>query len=143
MSSRYKRKIILINPRFQLKLSSYFAFLTVINIAVFYFCIRYFFQVFVDMGQEIGLPSNHVYFMFMEDQMLTMNIVFLVTSIVTICLLMIFGVLISHKIAGPMYRFCNHLTDIAEGKKESSEIKFRDNDFFPEVAECYNKTLNK
>ena len=99
MSSEYKRKIILINPKFQLKISAYFAFLTVVNIAIFYSCIRYFFQVFVDMGVEIGLPKNHVYFMFMEDQMLTMNIVFLISSIVTIGLLMIFGVFISHKIA--------------------------------------------
>ena len=37
----------------------------------------------------------------------------------------------------------NHLSDIADGKKEASEIKFRDGDFFPEVAECFNKTLNK
>ena len=143
MSSKYQRKIILINPRFQLKLSAYFAFLTVANIAIFYACIRYFFQVFVDMGIEIGLPNNHVYFMFVEDQMLTMNIVFLITSFLTIGLLMVFGVYISHKIAGPLYRFCHHLTDIAEGKKEVSEIKFRDGDFFPEVAECFNKTIKK
>ncbi len=141
--SNYKRKIILINPKFQLKISAYFAFLTVLNIAIFYACIRYFFQVFVNMGQEIGLPNNHVYFMFMEDQMLTMNIVFLISSIITIGLLMLFGVFISHKIAGPLYRFCNHLNDIADGKKEASEIRFRDGDFFQEVAESYNKTLNK
>ena len=140
--SSYKRKIILINPKFQLRLSAYFVFVSVINIAIFYVCIRYFFQVFVDMGQEIGLPENHVYFMFMEDQMLTMNIVFLVTSLVTIGFLMFFGVFISHKIAGPLYRFCNHLNDISKGEKEPSEIRFRDGDFFPEVAESYNKTLS-
>ena len=140
--SSYKRKIILINPKFQLRLSAYFAFVSVINIAIFYVCSRYFFQVFVDMGQEIGLPENHVYFMFMEDQMLTMNIVFLVTSLVTIGFLMFFGVFISHKIAGPLYRFCNHLNDISKGEKEPSEIRFRDGDFFPEVAESYNKTLS-
>ena len=75
MANGYKRKIILINPKFQLKVSAYFAFLSVLNIGIFYGCIRYFFQVFIDMGKEIGLPLNHVYFMFMEDQMLTMNIV--------------------------------------------------------------------
>lgn len=143
MSDGYKRKIILINPKFQLRLSAYFAFVSVINIGIFYFCIRYFFQVFVDMGMEIGLPENHVYFMFMEDQMLTMNIVFLVTSIVTIGFLMFFGVFISHKIAGPLYRFCNHMNDIASGNKTPSEIRFRDGDFFPEVAESYNKTIQK
>tara|TARA_B100000886_G_C20098570_1_gene356886 strand:+ start:98 stop:529 length:432 start_codon:yes stop_codon:yes gene_type:complete len=143
MASGYKRKIILINPRFQLKVSAYFAFMSVINIAVFYGCIRYFFQVFIDMGQEIGLPKNHVYFMFMEDQMLTMNIVFLVTAALTIGLIMFFGVFISHKVAGPMYRFNNHLNDIADGNKEPGEIKFRDGDFFPEIAESFNRTIKK
>ena len=95
------------------------------------------------MGLEIGLPKNHVYFMFMEDQMLTMNIVFLVTSLVTVGFLMFFGVYISHKIAGPLYRFCNHMNDIASGNKTPSEIRFRDGDFFPEVAESYNKTIQK
>lgn len=140
---QFKRNIFLINPDFQLRISSYFVVLSVVNIGVFYLSIKYFFDIFTKVGKEIGLPENHVYFVFVKDQIFAMNMVFLVTSILTIILLLFAGVLISHKVAGPMYRLNNHLNDIADGKKELSEIKFREGDFFPEIADSFNRAIKK
>ena len=110
----FQRKVILINPKFQLKISGYFAVLAIINIGIFYACIRYFFSIFNKMGVEVGLPKNHVYFMFVEDQVIAMNIVFGVTSIVTISLLMFAGVYISHKVA--LYRLNKCMRETPMGR---------------------------
>lgn len=139
----YKRKVILINPKFQLKISGYFAVLSLINIGIFYSCVYYFFKLFFNKGVEIGLPKNHVFFMFIEDQMFTMNMVFIITALIAVSFLMFSGVFISHKVAGPLYRLTKHLDSIAEEEKEFSKVDFRKGDFFPEIAESFNKVVDK
>ena len=139
----FQRKVILINPKFQLKISGYFAILSIINIGIFYGCIRYFFSLFTKMGAEVGLPKNHVYFMFVEDQVMAMNIVFGVTSLITISFLMFSGVYISHKVAGPLYRLNKCMREMANGEMEVSEINFRNGDFFQELADGFNLFIKR
>ena len=52
------------------------------------------------------------------------------------------GFVISHRIAGPLYRFNNHLNKIAE-TGEFGPIKFRDGDFFIELTESFNKAIKR
>lgn len=132
-----QRKIYLINPNFQLRVTSYFILLAIINILVCYACVYYFFDIFQSKGVEIGLPKNHVFFMFIEDQMMQMNSVFLVMATLTAVILLIAGVLISHRIAGPMYRLNQDLRLMADNK-ELRSLKFRKKDFFQEIPESFN-----
>ena len=139
--SKNQRKVYLINPNFQLRVTSYFILLAVINILVFYGCVYYFFDIFYAKGLEIGLPENHVFFMFMEDQINQMTDIFVITSLVTVLILLVAGVLISHRIAGPMYRMNMDLRDMAE-KKELKNLKFRKKDFFQEIPEAFNMVVD-
>lgn len=136
-----QRKVYLINPKFQLRVTSYFIALAVVNILVFYGCVYYFFDIFHSKGIEIGLPKNHVFFMFIEDQVAQMNSVFIVVAILTVFLLLIAGVLISHRIAGPMYRLNNDLREMAKNQ-ELKNLKFREKDFFQEIPEAFNLVVD-
>lgn len=136
-----QRKVYLINPNFQLRVTLYFIGLAVLNIAIFYGCIRYFFNIFQSKGIEVGIPKNHVFFMFIDDQVAQMNTVFIVSAIITVALLLIAGILISHRIAGPMYRLNNDLRQMAENK-ELKTLKFRKKDFFQEIPEAFNLVVD-
>ena len=132
-----QRKVYLINPRFQLRVTSYFILLAGINILISYACVFYFFDIFQSKGVEIGLPKNHVFFMFIEDQITQMNSIFLIMAILTFFILLVAGVLISHRIAGPMYRLNQDLRVMAD-KRELKSLKFRKKDFFQEIPEAFN-----
>ena len=68
--------------------------------------------------------------MFIEDQITQMNSVFIIMAILTAFILLVAGILISHRIAGPMYRLNQDLRMMAE-KKELRCLKFRKKDFLP------------
>ena len=136
-----KRKNYLINPQFQIRVTMYFVILAIINIIVFYGCVYYFFDIFYQKGLEVGLPKNHVFFMFIEDQITQMNSVFIIMSLLTTAILFIAGVLISHRIAGPMYRLDQDLQKMAEENK-LEKVKFRKKDFFQEIPESFNKVVH-
>ena len=142
MAKGYKRRQFLINPKFQLRITGYFLILAIVNIGIFYGCVRYFFNMFIQKGIDIGLPKKHVFFMFMDDQMYSMNWVFFVTALITLVLLLVSGVLISHKVAGPLFRLNNHFKKIASGN-DLTKLNFRDGDFFPEVAESFNEIVDQ
>jgi methyl-accepting chemotaxis protein len=135
----WRRKFI-INPKFQLQLIGYVVVLALIIIGVLYGANFYFFQRFEITGREMGLSPNHIYFKFLHEQNQLMTGIFAITSSVVFMIIFIWGTLISHRIAGPLYRLCKHLIDISEGKT-TQDIRFRKKDFFPEVAEALNRLL--
>ena len=115
---------------------------TLIVIAANYFAIEYFFFKFNKLGTSIGLSADHVFFKFLGEQKHSMDLVFLVTGIVCFLILIIAGLYISHRVAGPLYRLHKHMNDVADGKT-TNEVKFRNKDYFPELAEAYNKQLKR
>jgi nitrogen fixation/metabolism regulation signal transduction histidine kinase len=69
-----------------------------------------------------------------------MGRIFLGTSLGVMLLTTVWGLLISHRIAGPIYRMCLHLDLVANGKTEK-DVSFRKKDFFPELAEAFNRHM--
>ena len=60
----------------------------------------------------------------------------------TMVLLVLVGLLLSNRIAGPLYRIARHLSDLAEGKAPA-EIKLREGDYFKELADAANALTRK
>ncbi len=91
--------------------------------------------------QEIqaSLPAGSPQINFEELYKGTMFILFLIIAAV-LCLTFVVSILISHKIAGPMYKMTMFLRSIREGGA-IHELTFRDGDQFEEVAEELNETL--
>lgn len=140
MISKYKRKIYLINKDFQIRFIIYTIILAVITIASFYGMITYFFQESVNLGIQAGFPEGHVYFRFIEGSKTDMNSYFIIASLLVFLLIFVSGVLFSHKIAGPLYRMNSYLRSLSV-EEIVKPLKFRNKDFFQEVANSYNKRI--
>jgi hypothetical protein len=69
-----------------------------------------------------------------------MNTIFLAEAIVIFVLLFAFGLVFSHRIAGPLYKFRMHLESSAKSKRYS-KVMFRSKDFFVELADAYNRQI--
>jgi hypothetical protein len=54
-------------------------------------------------------------------------------------ILLVGGLYISHRIAGPIYRFQKELQDMSDvSPVELKTIHFRKGDYFPELADTFN-----
>jgi hypothetical protein len=136
------RKNFLINPRFQLKFLAYTIGVAIFAIAAFYASDAYFFYKFRELGKGLGLPDDHVFFEFLAERKAQKNVYYAVTATSVIGILTVWGVLMSHRIAGPMYRLRKHLNSVATGETKE-DVRFRTGDYFSEVADAYNMQMKK
>lgn len=138
--AKYKRRNYLINPEFQLTVLGFFVGLAVVTILVFYWAVRLVFGNFVEQANEMGLPPGHVILQFIEENQKAMNMIFLTTSILLFLFLVLGGLILSHHIAGPVYRLRKHIQQVASGES-FGDLNFRKKDFFQEVVADYNQML--
>jgi methyl-accepting chemotaxis protein len=110
MSTTDQRRIVLIDRRFQLRMAASFVFLHVLLTGLFAGAL----YLFMDSEIHASLASAHASNQSMS-QMLVPIIVILSAFSVTLSMVLVttFVVLLSHKIAGPMYRFRSVLDALA------------------------------
>ncbi len=137
MPASNRRKKLLINPDFQIKFLKNLLFLNVAVCGIFYLAHAYFFWQGRELGRSIPLPADHVFFRFIDEQQRTMNLISLGTMCVVSGLIIAFGLVYSHRIAGPIFRLQKFLKEKREGT-EKGQLSFRENDYFPEVAHAVN-----
>lgn len=134
-------KNLLIYPKFQFTLLLSFISLTVVNIILFYLSTQYFFSVFRDKGAELGIPPQHIFFRFVSQLEGEMNVIFLIATIISLVLLTVIGLVISHRIAGPLYRLSKDLGQMrANGKFQ--KITFRKGDYCLDLAKDFNEVVD-
>lgn len=71
-----------------------------------------------------------------------MTLVGLAAAVLVLPVLLLDVVRVSHRFAGPLVRFKRHLTEAAEGGP-LRPLHFRDEDFWPEIAEAYNALVER
>ena len=135
-----KRGRLLVIPEFQTRLIGLMLVMALAVIAIFYGANYYFFERYASLGLNIGLPADHVYFKFLSEQRQYMDRIFGISALVVSLVLGLGGLVLSHRVAGPIHRIRTHLRQIAEGKP-LSPVTFRKGDFFPEVAEAFNQQV--
>jgi sensor histidine kinase YesM len=98
---------------------------------------------FYYISDVMDLPSNFNFEKFMDEQLYLMNTVFLGTSLLVLPILSVVAVLLSHKIAGPLYRLRNHIIFNSKVAKEKNLkfIHFRKKDHFQTLARAYNEQV--
>ena len=69
-----------------------------------------------------------------------MDGIFAMAAIVEIAFLSWMGLKISHRVAGPLYRLRSEMLRTARGG-ELTRLKFRDGDYFEELADAYNEQM--
>jgi hypothetical protein len=139
-----QKSSILINPKFQWTLIGYAALVAMLVLVAVYGLFSFGFHEFVQIGTQAGLPSDHVYFQFIEMQETTFLRVIAAIAVIVAIILIVGGMIISHKIAGPIYRMQKEFNRMKEAQPvELHPIQFRKGDYFPELAESFNTLVTK
>ena len=137
MVNKGYRRSYLVNPAFQLRLIGWMTGLALAPICTFFAAHHYFFWKLRKLGEDIQLEPNHIYFRFLEGQSEQMFLIFLLCSVIAILMVFVLGLLLSHKVAGPIHRMKGHLKSISEGQ-DVGELSFRKGDYFLEVPPIVN-----
>lgn len=135
-----RRKVFLINPRLQYSFLGFSLLMSLVSIAVFYLATLYLFWNFEQTGYSVGIPEGHIFFRFIADQRSMMNTILLIAAPVITFVTCYIGIKLSHRVAGPVYRMIKHLEEMND-KQEMKEVKFRENDYFMELQDEFNKFI--
>jgi hypothetical protein len=137
-----QRRLTLVNPRFQSFFLAFMAGMNGLLLGLVYFAQSYFFAEFERMGVSLGLPADHAWFRFLNEQRTILMQILGVASGVSFVFTLGFGWIVSHRIAGPLHRLKVHMVRVALGSTRA-EVAFREGDFFPELARAYNLQLRR
>lgn len=135
----YKRRQFLINAKFQFIITGYFAGLALLSLGSLYWAAHLLFGEMVAQIEASGTlrPLLTASLLTMKDRAITL---FVVGSCLVLILLVVGGIALSFRIAGPVYHMKKHMADLIAGDTRSS-MQFRKNDFFHDLADQYNKLL--
>ena len=126
------RKQIIINKPFQFKLCFIVSSLVFVSTLIYPVVIYDIFDRVIDV---LGAKGSD----FEEMRSTLFTYLAMVQIAFTVLMIMII-LLVSHKIAGPMFKLTRYLRELREGK-DVGKLYFRDGDYFPEIAEEINKTV--
>lgn len=136
-----RRKNYLIDPQFQNKIILLFFILSFSILSIIYLFDSYYFEYFIQKGKDLNLEQGHVYYRLLEEQKDKMDRVFIITSLTVTVLVLIFGLILSHKIAGPLYRLRQFFLN--KEYENGTELNFRKGDFFTDIPQVINESLKK
>ena len=137
-----RRKKLLINREFQIPFLAYTSGICLVILAIFFAANQYFFWKFTQQGLSLGLPPNHTFFVFLGQQKMTMNIIYIVSALLVITATAYYGLYLSNRVAGPLYRLQMHLRNWMAGDR-NTVLRFRKNDFFQDIAISVDDALNE
>ena len=106
-------------------------------IGIFYAANAYVFWRMGQIGKGIGLQEGHIFYIMLAEQRLGADLLFAFLAVLSLVIVITFGIELSHRIAGPIHRLKKEFFELSRGR-EVRELKFRDKDFFPELADAYN-----
>lgn len=129
-------KNILVHRPFQIKLISYFILLFFLTTVSLYSTTYLFFWNMQKKGLRVGIPEGHVYYQFLANQKNDLDLLFIALVSLNFILLVSVGLILSHRIAGPISKIVKHLSD---PELSRVPIEFRKNDYFQEIPPLINK----
>lgn len=146
----YKRKVVLIDKEFQLQFIGRFIIMIFIINLLIAICLYGFYYFKYKAGGisltrfivEMGNYSRSEKGMFMTDRFELILIPMAITFLAFILLSFIFGIVYSHKLAGPIYRLEKSLIQIIEGERDF-EVRLRKGDQFKKFEILFNKLIKK
>jgi hypothetical protein len=134
------RKLInfFIYPQFQLKLIGMIMAISLMAPLTIFSFQTYSFKQQIKNGQMLNLPESHPYFVFYNEFQDKTIFVFFLSLAISFILAIAVGLIVSHRIAGPLVKLKKHLQKVAEDQEKDHPIYFREGDFFRDIAETYN-----
>lgn len=132
----YKRSIVLINPKFQLKFSLMISLIVFISSLIYPFTIYDLFSSFIQNTPNPLLQAE------LEERRKQLIVWLTIYQFAFCSIIFIVSIFISHKIAGPIYKLSSFFHKVAEGINPG-RLFFRKGDHFLEVAEDYNNAMER
>lgn len=131
-----RRRKYLIHPRFQYTITGFNVALAGLLILLMYGENKYLFSKFTETQPE--LMNDPIIVQMVAEEKARLYSVLGISSAIILAVMMIGGMILSNRVAGPVYRLRKHMEDILSGKV-SGDVHFREKDFFPELADTFNK----
>ncbi len=135
-------KNYLINPSYQLKYILYNSLLgfilTCLYAYVFYVHINENYSILIDLSDMTTETRELLY-----RELKNIITILIISSVAFLCAAAIVGVVISHKVAGPMFKLESTMREMIENKDFKRRVKFRPGDEFQSIANTFNKLLDK
>jgi hypothetical protein len=129
----YKRKIVLINPKFQFRFSLIVSAIVLISSLAYPLAVYGIFEEIITHFPSLKKDSEAL-----RTGLLTLLIIYQILYTVGIFIIFIF---VGHKLAGPMYKLKMYLQNIADGQPPQ-ELRFRKGDYFRDIENYYNNAFN-
>lgn len=129
--SQHKRRIYLINPKFQFKYALLVCIFVIVATIIYPWTI---YDMFNSIKQYVQ-PEIDV-----EAQRNNLLVLLAVVEFVILMIISIVMLFLTHKVAGPMYKLIQNFQDIKAGGP-LKRIYFRKGDNFHEVAHAYNEAV--
>lgn len=142
MKKKFKRRQFLVNPTFQFRIMGWMTLISLTPVFVFFAAHHYFFWQLEKLGLDIGLDPQHVYYKFLAVQSQKLFIIFIICSILTCACVLFLGLILSHRIAGPIHRLKSYLRDFHKNE-QNHPLSFREGDYFGELPAIVNDCLGK
>jgi len=137
--SNRKLRNFLIHPRYQVKVMSLTAVtgivMIVANVTIFYIFIR---EHYSTLSNAISI--SEVLRLQLQSELQEIVLTIILFSIVWLALLCLLTLMITHRSAGPLYRF-KCVFDAIRAGKHDTRIVLRPKDDFHEVAESFNSMM--
>lgn len=140
MSDKRKLKNFLLVPSVQVKLLSYFIGLFLLTSLTLYSTSYLFFSRLNQKALDVGIPEGHVFFKFVANQKADLDQLYLLLTIANFLLLLGTGLLVSHRLAGPIHKLKKYLTEI---DKDSPPFILREKDFFKDIEPVVDSLKGK
>jgi len=145
-----KRKVVLLDKEFQLQFIGKFILMIFAINLVIAVCLYGFYYFKYKAGGisltrfivEMGNYADNEKGMYMTDRFELILVPMAVTFLAFILLSFIFGIVYSHKLAGPVYRLEKSLIQIIEGERDF-EVRLRKGDQFQKFEILLNKLIKK
>ncbi len=132
----HKRRIYLINPNFQLKLSFYVCFITFLSSIIYPLTI---YELISNISNNL-IQVSPTTVKALADKKVDLIKFLAVWQVGFTFIIFCACILVSHKVAGPIYKTRKFLKSI-KSNNDMGALYFRDGDYFPELAEDYNDAI--
>ena len=139
-----KRRRILINKTFQLKFSFFLLIPIIIIQNIFWISIEFFFKNMIREGNIRNLPEGHSFYSLLAYQKKELLVILVFSSIIVSIIMFIWGLYISRRIAGPLYKLEMYLNESKTLEEVvNKKLEFRKSDFFLNIPEAFNHFIQR
>ena len=138
---KHRRRNFFSQPRTQLRIILFFVLLALVFSLLNSYINTYAFGRFGLGVLSLDLPTaaRRDVTVLYEQHRETLILQLVVFTVLSVGMLVLAGVLLSHRIGGPIYHLKKYLKDVVSDRQAARAVRFRQDDFFIDLADAFNE----